>query len=246
MHRLLRIAGVALGLGLLVWALSRFVRIEALFEHFGAITAYVRAHFALAILLYMLVYVAVVVFSLPVALAMSLTGGALFGGIPAGLATLIAATLGATLLFLAARGFLHGYFVRKTESRLGGLRREFQADAASYLLMLRLTPVFPFVVVNLAAGLLGARLSTFVWTTLVGILPGTFVFCFIGSGLSGVLESEAGRLAACRASGAAQCPVSFDPSVFVSREIILGLSGLGLLVLVSLAVRRIRRRQAPT
>lgn len=241
---LFRIAAVVIAIVAVAWGLSRFVRVETLFEHYGAITVYVRAHFAVALALFMLVYVAVVVFSVPVALALSLTGGALFGGAVAGLAVLFAATLGATIVFLAARGLLHDYFIRKSGPWLGRLRQDFQADAASYLLFLRLTPVFPFFMVNLAAGLLGARLGTYVWTTFLGIMPGTLAYCFVGAGLNGILEAEATRLAECRAGGAPDCRAVFDPTSLISRDIALGLAGMGLLVLISLLARRYRARSA--
>jgi len=240
--RLAKIAGSVLILAVAIWTLARIVRIDALFEHYGAITDYVRAHFGPAIALYIAIYIVVVVFSIPVALALSLIGGALFGGLAAGLAIVFAATLGAVLVFLAARGLFHAYFVRKTEAWLGGIRQEFHADAASYLLILRLTPIFPFAAVNLAAALLGARLGTYFWTTLVGIVPGTLAYSFVGAGLNGVLESEARRLAECRARGASPCVASFDPSAFVSRDIALALGGLAVLVLLSMLARRHRSR----
>lgn len=243
--KVLKAAFVVAALGATGYLLWPYLRLEWLFANYTAMTTFVRTHFGVALGVFFISYVAVVAFSLPFALAMTLLGGALFGGIAGGLTALFAATTGATLLFLAARGLLHDYFVRKSGPWLERLRKEFHADAASYLLLLRLTPIFPFAVVNLAAGLFGARLLTFVWTTFVGISPGTTAYSYIGSGLGGVLETEAARLATCRSQASAVCETTFNPSSFVSRDVGIGLGALGLLVLVSIIVRRRSRGAGP-
>ena len=97
-----------------------------------------------------------------------------------------------------------------------------------YLLFLRLTPIFPFFVVNLAPAFLGVRLPLYAWTTFVGIFPGTLVYTFIGAGLGKALEGTA------------------EPSLenLVSTEILLGLGGLGAMSLLAVVVRRVMRRRS--
>lgn len=228
-----------------VWlVLGRHLGLVSFLDHRSILTRFVAQHQLLALLTFGLGYVAVVVFSLPVASLMTLLGGVLFGGFIGGTAAVLAATIGATLVFMAARSLLHDYFVRKSGPWLGKLRNGFQADAASYLLLLRLTPVFPFFVVNVAAALLGSRLGTFIWTTCLGIVPGTLAYAFVGAGLGNVLDFKADKLASCRATGRLDCTVSLDFSSLLSREMLFGFGGLALLVLVSLIVRKVLAKRS--
>lgn len=234
------IAGIALFAGLWLMA-GRIITLEAFLIHRAAVSAAIEAKPFLALVVYGLIYTIVVALSLPVALPLTIIGGVLFGFWAGTAATALGATAGAVLLFLAARGLFHDYFVLKTERWLGSIRREFQADAASYLLLLRLTPVFPFAVVNLAAALLGTRFFTYLWTTILGILPGTAAFTLTAAGLSGVVDAEATRYRACLESGRAGCVASLDFRAFLSRELALGLAALALVMVLSVLARRIMR-----
>lgn len=234
------IAGLVLIVGL--WLIvGRIVTLETFLTHRAGFTAAIEARPWLALVVYGLIYTVVVALSLPVALPLTMIGGVLFGFWVGTAATATAATAGAVLLFLAARGLFHDYFVQKTERWLGTLRREFQADAASYLLLLRLTPVFPFAVVNLAAALLGTRLFTYLWTTFIGILPGTAAFTLTAAGLTGVIDAEAIRYQACLGSGRSDCVASLDFRAFLSRELALGLAAIALVMVLSVLARRIMR-----
>lgn len=180
---------------------------------------------------FILAYILVVVFSLPGAIWMTLTGGLLFGTWIGGGLTIIGATLGAAGLFLAAR-YLIGDFIRastaSSESKTGQALRKFEQafnrDAASYLLVLRLLPIFPFFIVNLGAALVGARFSIFFITTFFGIMPGTFVFASIGNGIASVLEAGAEP----------------DLSIITKPEIMLPLLALAALVLLPVIWRKIK------
>lgn len=170
-------------------AYGDYLSFERLAEHSDRLTAWRDAHQVLSVLVYGIVYAVVVALSLPGAVWLTLAGGFLFGIWTATLATVVSATLGATALFLVARTSLGDLLLERAGPWLARLRRGFRRDAASYLLMLRLIPVVPFFVVNLAPAFLGVPLRLFVWTTLVGIAPGVVVFAAIGDGLGGVLEA---------------------------------------------------------
>src|SRR5258708_14750632 len=127
-------------------------------------------------------YAAAAALSLPGGVYLTVFGGFLFGVWLGGLYALIGATIGGTLIFLIARTSLGeplraraGPFLRKVEAG-------FQEDAASYLLILRLVPAFPFWLVNLVPAFFGVRLRTFVMASFVGMAPGTFVYASLGEG----------------------------------------------------------------
>ena len=238
---------IALGLGAIIlvtaWlGLGSVLRLELLLSHIDDFSAFIRKHVVVAGLLYILAYAAVVALSVPIALPMTLIGGSLFGAVAGSALTAVAATLGAVALFLAARGLLHDYFMRRSAGWLERLRSRFVADAASYLLMLRLAPVFPFAMVNLAAALLGTPFRTYLWTTFFGILPGTIAYTLTGAGLGGVLTAEAARLKACQMQADQVCRATLDLKALISRDVILGLAALGVVMVVSVAARRILQR----
>ena len=137
----------------------------------------------LASVLFFLAYVAVVALSIPGAIWMTLIGGFLFGTTLGAILVVGAATAGALVLFFLARTALGVVLHRRAEGWLERLEAGFRKGEVSFMLVMRLVPVVPFFVANIAPALLGARPLTFLWTTLVGILPATLVYVSIGAGL---------------------------------------------------------------
>ena len=113
-----------------------------------------------------------------------LVAGAGFGALPGTLLCLTACTVGASLSMLAARHFLQALVRRKLGERLARLDRRIATDGAAYLFSLRLLPVIPFAVVNVAAGLSTMKAWTFTWVSFVGMLAGTFVYVNAGTQLA--------------------------------------------------------------
>ena len=168
---------------------GHYLSFEALSEHRDALLAWRDSNFFLAALSFVGVYAAVVALSIPGALWMMLAGGFLFGLWPGALMIIFAATLGATIVLLIARGSLGAAFRERAGPWLGKIERGFKEDQESYLLIMRLTPVVPFFIANVAPALIGVRARTFIWTTFVGIAPGTAVYTWVGSGLGAALEA---------------------------------------------------------
>jgi uncharacterized membrane protein YdjX (TVP38/TMEM64 family) len=188
------------------------------------------------------VYVAVVSLSLPGALLLTLTGGVLFGGLIGGIAAVVGATAGATVIFLVAQSAFGEHLVRRAGPRAAKLAEGFRADAFSYLLFLRLVPVFPFFLVNLVPALAGVPLGTFVAATLIGV-PAGFAFAFIGAGLESVIRSQGDSYMACVAKGGSDCRVDFDLKSAITGELIVALVALGIIALLPVAVKRLRGRR---
>ena len=175
-------------------------------------------------LLFILVYAVCTAFSLPTGLLLSTLGGFLFGTWWGALCNVVGATIGATAIFLAAKTVLGdalraraGPFVRKLEAG-------FRENALSYLLVLRLVPLFPFWLVNLAPAFLGVHLRTFVVGTFLGIIPGALVYAGVGTGLGAILESGGEPSAA----------------AILQPRILLPIAGLVVLALVPVLYKRLR------
>lgn len=184
--------GLLLVTGALLWfglGLGDYVSFAALQEHHGRLEAFVAANYLFALVGFMLLYALNVAFSLPVGTLLTLAGGYLFGILPGTLAVVIAATLGAMAVYLAARTALGEVLKRRSGSAFDKLRAGFRVDAFSYLLVLRLIPLFPFWLVNLVPAFAGVRAGTFFWATLLGILPGTLVYASAGNGLGRILQA---------------------------------------------------------
>jgi uncharacterized membrane protein YdjX (TVP38/TMEM64 family) len=103
--------------------------------------------------------------------------------------TVIGATIGATVLFLIAKTAIGDILRAKAGPWLQKMEAGFQENALSYLLILRLVPLFPFFVVNLAPAFLGVAVSTYVIGTFIGIIPGTFAYASAGAGLGSIFDA---------------------------------------------------------
>lgn len=137
---------------------------------------------------FLLAYAGLVSLSVPGAAIFTITSGFLFGGWLGTALSVTGATLGAIAVFLAARAGLGGLLAR-AGPRVRRLEAGFHRDALSYLLILRLIPIFPFWLINIAAGATGMRLSLFVVGTFFGIIPTSFVYASLGSGLGELVEA---------------------------------------------------------
>jgi len=139
------------------------------------------------------IYVLVTALSVPGAAVMTLIGGALFGLFEGLLLVSFASAIGATLAFLIARFVLGDVVQKRFGQRLTALNRGVEKDGAFYLFALRLVPVFPFFVINLAMGLTPLPTRTFYWVSQLGMLPGTLVYVNAGTQL-GQIQSLSGIL----------------------------------------------------
>lgn len=144
--------------------------------------------------MYFAAYVLVAAASVPGAIVLTLAGGALFGLVEGILLVSFASTLGATLSMLASRYLFRDAVRRRFGARLAGIDAGMAQDGPLYLFGLRLVPVVPFFLINLLAGLIPIRVSTFWWVSQVGMLPVTLVYVNAGtqlsrvSGVSGLLS----------------------------------------------------------
>jgi uncharacterized membrane protein YdjX (TVP38/TMEM64 family) len=211
---------IALGAVALLAALraspaGHLLSLDSLAGNRDALTGFVAAHAVLSAAAFVALYVAVVAFSLPGATVMTLAGGLLFGAALGTALTVVAATTGATLVFLFARRVFGADALDRLGPRAQRLAEGIRREAVSYLLVLRLVPLFPFVLVNLVPAFCGVRLPVFVGTTLFGILPGTTVYSLAGAGLG-----------------------SADPGRILTPEIIAALCGLAILSLAAIPLRR--------
>lgn len=209
--------------------LQMYLSFEALRENRNTLIGFVERNFELAALLFIVVYAVATSLSLPGGAVLSVTGGFLFGGLLGGALVVVGATIGATGIFLIARTALGDGLRQRAGAWLKKMEEGFRENALSYLLTLRLIPLFPFFVVNLVPAFLGVRLRTYVLGTAVGIIPGALVFTFAGAGVGSLFDSGE----------------EFSASAVLSPEILAALTGLGLLALLPVIYKRYKAGKKP-
>ncbi len=167
---------------------DRYLNFSTIKANRDRLFAYTQDHYWEILIGAAALYTVSTALSLPVATILSLTIGFLFGLWVGTVLILFSATLGATLVFLAARYV----FAEAASRRIGGVAKklisEFHQNDFNYLLFLRLVPLFPFWLINLATAFTPIKVHTYVLATLIGIIPGAFVFTNLGRSL-GQIES---------------------------------------------------------
>jgi uncharacterized membrane protein YdjX (TVP38/TMEM64 family) len=226
LKRLAPLVVLVLGLGVFfAFDLDRFVSFEALRDNRAVLSDFVERHSLLAAVVFIATYAVVVAFSLPIATLLSIMGGFFFGTPVGTLCVVIGATVGAVALFLIARSTLGAFLHERAGAALKRMEAGFRENEFSYLLILRLIPLFPFFLVNIVPALLGVRLRTYVLATAIGIVPGAFVYVGVGAGTGSVLDSG-------------EVP---GLSIFFRADVILPMIGLAVLALLPVAYKILRR-----
>ena len=216
------LALVALLLALRFSGLGEWLSFDTLARHRVTLSGWVSGHPLLSAGAFVAIYTVVAALALPGAVWLTLGGGFLFGAALGTALTVAGATMGATLLFLFAQRVFGADALQKLGPKAEGLARGIQANAWSYLLVLRLVPLFPFFLVNLVPAFCGVRPAVFIVTTGLGIIPGTAVFALSGAGLGRVLDAGG------------------TPSLsgILTPEIIAALCGLAALALLAIPLKK--------
>ncbi|TWO71761.1 pyridine nucleotide-disulfide oxidoreductase [Caenimonas sedimenti] len=177
----------------LAFDLGRFLSLEALQQSQAALGRLRETHPVAVPAGYFALYVVATALSVPGATVLTLAAGALFGLGWGLLLVSFASSLGALLAFLGARFLLRDAVRARFGQRLAEIDRGLRRDGALYLFTLRLVPLVPFFVINLAMGLTAIRAWTFYWVSQLGMLAGTVVYVNAGTQL-GQLQSLGGIL----------------------------------------------------
>ena len=170
--------------------LGRYVDFRFLQTHQDIVQGFIADMPVRAALVFLALYALSTAFSLPFGVIITISGGWLFGIWIGGSLTIIGATIGASTLFLATRYALREVMVARAGARLQQFEAGFNRHSTSYLLAMRLIPIFPFFLVNFLPALIGVKFRTYALTTLIGIAPGTFVYAGLGHGISYVLSAD--------------------------------------------------------
>jgi uncharacterized membrane protein YdjX (TVP38/TMEM64 family) len=225
----LALAGIAAILGvmiaLLILGFDAQTALDLLRRHHGWLLGFVAGAPTLASMLFMMIYAAAVAVSVPGVAILTVIGGYLFGWFHGTALVLVAATVGATAVFLLTRSALGGGVRARAGPAVQRFAEGFRRHALSYGFALNLVPIFPYALIIVVPAACGVGLPTFLAGLFLGLIPGTFLFARLGSGLQDVLLSGA--------------PLRLTS--FVTPEIVLSLGGLAALALLPVVWERLRR-----
>jgi uncharacterized membrane protein YdjX (TVP38/TMEM64 family) len=205
----------------------RYVTLASLADNRDWLCKTVARSGAEGALAFVIAYAGLVSLSVPGATLLTITGGFVFGPWLGTTYAVVGATIGATIVFLAARAGLAGLATRGGPL-MSRLAAGFREHGFSYLLAARLIPIFPFWLVNLAAGALGLPRGQYILGTFIGIIPVTFIYASLGNGVGDIIAE--GRHP--------DLGILFEPSLLLP---ILGLAALALLPVFYQRWRRPRR-----
>jgi len=182
--RLLVLALVAAAIAaFFIFDLKQYLSLDFFQASRARIDAFHAAHPWQTAAAFFLLYVAVTALSLPGAAIMTLAAGAIFGVVTGTVLVSFASSIGATLAFLVSRFLLRGLVRRRVGARMQAIDDGVAKEGAFYLFALRLVPIFPFWLINLAMGLTAIRGWTFYWVSQLGMLAGTVVYVYAGTQL---------------------------------------------------------------
>lgn len=222
--RFLPIAIILLLMGIVYMSgVHKYLTFSNLKAHHSQLKFFVEARPMMSATLFILTYIITSALCLPVGIFLSLFGGFLFPVPWSTLYVVVGATLGSTIIFLAARTAIGDFLKKRAGPFLQKMEKGFQKNAWSYLLLLRFVPIFPFWLINIAPAFFGVRFITFFWTTLIGIIPGAYVFTQAGAGLSAIF-----------ASGQA-----FSFENILNTQVKIALVALGIFALIPIVIKKI-------
>ncbi len=222
-----------------IFGLDENLNFDELALKYADLSAFVGEKPVLSIVIAMFIYIVATAFSFPVAWLLSVSVGLIFGFFIGSFIVLFGATIGATILFLLAKYAFADFFKKRSGDFLTKMAKGFRNGAASYLLFLRLVPIFPFALVNVMPAILNVRLFTFIWTTFVGIIPGVIAYIYAGVGLRSIIKE---RAIACK-NEIAPCGQVISPSDFITKEMIFAFILLGVVALIPVVLKNLKGKK---
>ena len=207
--------------------LNQYVSLDALKTHRETLQSWVQNYGAMTAAIFIFVYALAVAFLVPGAIFITIAGGFMFGPYLGTVCVVIGATVGAVGAFLAAKYALGDVLRAKAGPAIKGMELGFRENEMSYLLILRLVPLFPFWLVNLVPALLGVSLRSYTIATFLGIIPGVFVYALVGDGAGAVLDAGG----------------DFNLGIIFEQRFLAPIIGLALLACIPIIYKKIKGRK---
>ena len=216
---------VIISILLLIYGVNNYLNYSSFIKYHNSLLVFVQTNFISSMLIFLLTYIIITATSIPGASIMSILGGFLFGNYLGTALAVIAATIGATGIFLAVRYAFADYVYKKLGSKATDIQQKIETNGFYYLLSLRIAPIVPFFLINLLSGIFKIKFRDFFLSTLIGIIPGAFVYVNVGTQLSKTLQLE-----------------TFKLTNIFSTPLIIAFCLLGLFTLVPTLIKKVTKK----
>ena len=146
-----------------------YISLETIRTNKEELKQFIQAKYTTSVIIFIFIYVVTTACSIPGAAILSLLGGYLYGVSLGAMFSLTGATIGACALYFAARTALGDTLKSRAGPAIVNMQDGFKKNSFSYMLFLRLVPVFPFFLVNLVPAFLQVRFSIYFFASVIGM-----------------------------------------------------------------------------
>lgn len=174
---------IFIGLILHFSGIACYFSLEQIQHHATKMLSFVHEHYGMSVLIYCASFIGATVLAIPITILLTILGGYLFGWLPAVVFVTVSATMGSMALFLLVRYLCGDLVHRLLWQHVDRLHYEIEKRGYSYILMLQLLPITPTPLITIAAGLSPISCWTFMWSTFIGLIPGTVLYAIAGQQL---------------------------------------------------------------
>lgn len=210
-----------------IFGWNNYLNFQSLKVNSHLLLSWANNNYGFVVITFILIYIVATAISVPGAIFLTLLGGFLFGPLFGSILVILSATIGASLVFFAFSMSIGEKLSMSVNPWVSRMRLGFKKHAFSYLLVLRLIPIFPFWVVNIVPALLNVGFKTYIGATFLGIIPGSIIYVFVGNGLKYIVATDK----------TPNLKIIFEPMVF------LPLLGLALLSLIPMLYKMFFERR---
>ena len=170
--------------------INKIITFEKIKDIYQDLQILINQNYYFYFFIFFILYVVVTAFALPISLLKTLLAGALFGFWPGLILVSFASSIGSTFCFLFSRYALRAYIQKKFSNYLEKINKGIETDGWLYLLFLRLSPIFPFFIINLVFGLTKMKTLEFYIVSQIGMFIATAIFVNAGVQIANINSLE--------------------------------------------------------
>ena len=179
---------------LILWTIyflnKDFFQLQTFFSNLEIIQNFILQNYFISIFIVILSYSFLIMCNFPFASLLSMINGFLFGTWIGGTISILGGTLGAFGIFIIAKFFFLDFIKSKFLNKYSYIENYFNKNDLELMMLIRIIPAIPFFLQNLILAGLGAHNKKFIYTTLVGLAPWSFIFGSIGQGLEEIFVNK--------------------------------------------------------
>lgn len=168
----------------------RYITFEMLQLHHLDLKQFVRDHYFISIILAIICYMLSIILALPITWLLAIGIGYLFVFPFSTFLVIFSGTAGACIFFLSAKIALSEHVYNISPSFVEKVHHQLETNGTPYLITVRILPLIPFWMINMACAVLNIPFITFLWTTLVGIIPSSILYTYAGDSLNSIFEKH--------------------------------------------------------